>query len=221
MSTEITTLIWDLDGTLADTLPDLHSSINAALKRVNRPEVSLHNTQMAVGPGKEAFLKAVLPDRDEQTETQFLEIFRTIYWDNCLNKTALFPGIDSVLDRFSDKKLAVATNKPLHYSEKILSGLGARSFFQLIVGPDDVSRAKPYPDMLLKILKHTGSEPSSTLFIGDTIQDLKAGLSAGVPFCRAAYGYGKHFYLEEQNYRSIDKPLDLMDMIPNGKDWKA
>jgi len=215
VSSDLKTLIFDLDGTLADTLSDLHNAINEALRQIDRPEVSRQYTQKAVGPGKAAFLKAVLPEGDDNIEVQFLECFRKIYWDNCLKETSLYPGIDRVLNRFSDRKLAVATNKPRHFSEKILSGLGVLSFFQLIVGPDDVTHAKPHPEMLFKILNNTDSQPSSTLFIGDTVEDMKAGKSAGLKFCRAPYGYGSRFHLEEiQPECSIFRPVDLMDMVP-------
>ena len=180
---------------------------------MGRPEVSRKVLQKAVGPGRETFLQTVLPNGDEEAENRFITSFREIYWDNCLNETTLYPGMERVLGRFSDRMLAVATNKPRAFTEKILNGLGIYRFFTTVVGPDDVTHAKPNPEMLLKILEETGCHAASALFVGDTVEDMKAGHSAGVTFCRAAYGYGDFFHLEKTKPDCIlSKPADLLKL---------
>ena len=214
MKKRFSTLIFDLDGTLVNTLPDIHKSLNTALKRLGKAGKSLEVTKNAVGPGKEAFMQAILPESTDEEEIEFLKSFREIYWEHCLDKTHLFLGMEKVLDHFKDKILAIATNKPRVFVEKILKGTGIYDRFHLIVGPDDVSYSKPHPEMIFKVLAETGSKTPETVFIGDTLEDMRAGLGANVSFCRAQYGYGDHFHLESSKPDwTIKDPVELMQII--------
>ena len=190
MKTRYNTVIFDLDGTLVDTLKDVSDAINHALEIMGHPTISKEEARLVVGPGKDAFIAAVfksVPDPDEKT---FLKTFRDRYWDHCLDNTTLFPGLDSILDSGNGQSFAVATNKPLRFTERILTGLGIRDRFDIVLGPDDVTHAKPHPEMVVKILELSGAKPQNTLFVGDTDKDMLAGRGAGVSICGVKWGYG-------------------------------
>ena len=216
MNKSFKTIIFDLDGTLANTLPDVRNNINRALEEMGQSVLSEEQTRSAIGPGSEQFLDAVLPESDNLKKQEFLSRFRNHYWNHCLDLTRLFPGMDAVIQSLSDYHLAVATNKPRKTSEKILDGLGVRNAFDTIVGPEDVRHVKPHPEMIINIITRLDGTPSQTLFIGDTDKDMLAGRGAGVALCGAEYGYGDKDALKKQNPDyMIREPKDLLEIIQN------
>jgi len=112
--------------------------------------------------------------------------------------------------------LAVASNKPSRYTERILTGLAVRDRFTVILGPEDVTHTKPHPEMIIKALAVLNTKSENTLFVGDTQMDLDAGRGAGVPFCLARYGYGDEaFFTSTNSEYSINKPVDLLNIVGN------
>lgn len=218
MNSRFDTVIFDLDGTLADTAPDVLEGVNHALDRLGFPPISLERVKQAIGPGREAFVQAVFPDGADPDMEAFIDTFRGHYWDHCLDRTTLFPGMEAVLLALEDRTLAVASNKPRRFTEKILEGLGIRKRFDDVVGPEDVARPKPCPDMILKILDGVGDEPARVLFVGDTDKDMVAGRGAGVTLCGVRYGYGVSEDLERENPDFlVDRPLELLDVVVNSR----
>jgi phosphoglycolate phosphatase len=190
MSAYFKTIIFDLDGTLVDTAPDVLSSVNYALKKMGVPSIPMEAMKEAIGPAKEEFIRAVLPGVGESEYESFLTLFREFYWNHCLDQTVLFQGMDKVLKQLENRILAVASNKPKRFTERILEGLNIRGFFHSVIGPEDVAQAKPHPEMIFTILNMVNQIPSETLFVGDTDGDILAAQSAGVKSCLAGYGYG-------------------------------
>ena len=208
------TVIFDLDGTLADTAVDVQNGVNHALDEMGYSPLPINQVMQAIGPGKEEFVKIIFPEEDNPDMKSFLEIFRQNYWDHCLDQTKLFPGIYEVIKEINGRKLAVASNKPKKYTEKILDGLGIKSFFNRVVGPEDVKRPKPYPDMILKVLELIGSSHQNTLFVGDTDKDMRAGKDAGVKLCGVRYGYGSSEDIVRLNPDyMIDCPEELLAIL--------
>ena len=216
MARDFNTIVFDLDGTLVDTIRDVADGVNGALHRMGFPPISLEQVRKAVGPGKDEFIRMIFPDVEKPDTKAFLRIFREIYWDHCLDRTSLFEGMDGVLARLQDRKLGVASNKPKAFSERILEGLGVRSLFEEVMGPEDVVHAKPHPEMVVKLLKRVGGQPAKTLLIGDTDMDMLAGRGAGVEICGVRYGYGRAEDIERLNPNfMIDKPAHLLEIIDN------
>jgi len=214
--TTFSTLIFDLDGTVAHTLPDVRKAINHTLHIMNMSERSLEQIQKVIGPGDMAFLEAILPGENQRVRDEFLGLFRAYYWDHCLDETRAFPGIPDILDRFRDLHLAVASNKPRKTAERILEGLSLLHYFDFVLGPDDVRIPKPDPEMIVKILTGSNTDPSRALLVGDTDRDLLAARSAGIAFCAARYGYGDMQVLEKsQPDYMIDSAIELVDIIEN------
>jgi len=210
------TVIFDLDGTLADTLKDLTEGMNYALGKMGYPTVSSDQAKQAVGPGKEEFVRVLFSGEDNPDTETFVSLFRERYWECCLDQTRLYPGMDVVLDKLKDFKLSVASNKPIRFVEKILNGLGVRSQFKFTIGADEVEQAKPHPEMILRALNEIQSDPHRTLFIGDTTNDMEAGRNAGVTCCGVHYGYGNQAKVMESHPDfQITKPLELLDILCN------
>ena len=216
MSSRYQTVIFDLDGTLVDTLKDVSDAINHALEIMGHPPIPEEEARRVVGPGKDAFIAAVFKDVPDPDEKTFLKTFRDRYWDHCLENTTLFTGLDEVIQSNDGRSLAVATNKPIRFTERILSGLGIRECFDIVLGPDDVTHAKPHPEMIVKIMESTGAKPHSTIFVGDTDKDMLAGRGAGVSICGVRWGYGDRTVLESiRPDFLIDNPTELLDILNN------
>lgn len=214
MAKSYDTVIFDLDGTLADTLPDVAHSINGARERMGFGPIPESQVRRAVGPGREEFIQIIFPEVDCPDDKAFLSNFRDIYWHRCLRTTTLFPGMEDVLIQLKDHNLAVATNKPMRFSEKILRGLNVWGRLKLALGPEDVKHAKPHPEMVVKAMEMMQTKPSKTLFVGDTDKDLLAGRGAGVDVCGVLYGYGEQAVLEKNrpDYM-IKSPIELLSII--------
>ena len=214
MKKQFDTIIFDLDGTLVDTAPDVREGINGALERMGLPPLSMDQVKRAIGPGRDEFFRVIFQDVENPDVDTFIARFREIYWDHCLDRTRLFPGMHDVLNRLDGQTLVVASNKPKVFTEKILKGLGIRDRFEFVMGPEDVAHPKPHPEMVVKVLTLAGGKPSKSIIVGDTANDLKAGRGAGVGLCGARYGYGNTEDLERMHPDFlIDFPLELMDIV--------
>jgi phosphoglycolate phosphatase len=210
------TLIFDLDGTLIDSASDVIDSVYFALGEMGAPLIRREAIKKVIGPGRDAFFKAVFPDGRKKEFNRFISIFREYYWEHCLDQTTLFPGVSQVLSKIKDQKLAIASNKPKLFIEKILTGLHIRDRFHCVVGPEDVRQAKPDPEMIDKILDLCDGLSLKTLLIGDTDKDMMAGRAAGVRVCGVRYGYGDEHDLESQNPDfMVDQAEELISIIGN------
>ena len=216
MKREFHTIVFDLDGTLADTLPDVASGVNKALEQMGHSPLSIQQVKKAVGPGKDEFIRAIFPGVENPEGKTFLSLFRGIYWEHCLDETQLFPGMEEVLNRLENRKLGVASNKPRAYTEKILEGLGVRFCFDEVLGPEDVVHAKPHPEMIIKLVERVEGKPSQTLLVGDTDMDIRAGRGAGIGVCGVRYGYGRVVDMERLSPDFfIDSPEELLSILDN------
>jgi 2-phosphoglycolate phosphatase len=210
------TLIFDLDGTLIDSAPDVHFSVNCALKEMAAPLISRDEIKRAIGPGQDGFLKVIFPEVQKPDIHQFISIFRKYYWDHCLDQTALFPGIQTLLSTLSDTQFAIASNKPKAFIERITTGLNVLDRFGCVVGPEDVEHVKPDPEMVVKVLELCKCKPDRALLIGDTDRDIMAGRAAGVRVCGVKYGYGDIHEIELQKPDFlIDHAEELLDIVGN------
>lgn len=214
----IDTLIFDLDGTLADTIEDVTRAINHAMKKMDLPEKTPDEIRFAIGPGQAEFMNYLFTKDvvDKIDSEQFISLFRDYYWKNSVVNTTLFPGIMDILDTFKEKHLTVASNKPKPFVLKILEELAVKDRFELIFCPEDVTSPKPHPEMIVKTMKHIGSSPQNTLMIGDTDKDIAAGRGAGVVTCGVAYGYGDNQKLMDQNPdHFIQSAIEIKDIVLN------
>jgi phosphoglycolate phosphatase len=188
MKREVELLMFDLDGTLAATGRDLASSVNYVrallkLEPLEEPVVYGH-----VGHGSEHLLRKSIPERFHSRFDELMQRFLDHYEKHLLDTTVLYPNVRETLERFSDKKKAVVTNKRHYLSVAVLKGLGIESSFDAIVGGDSGWNKKPDPSCLIHVLSALDVEPGKALMVGDGDTDIEAGKAAGIGTCGVSYG---------------------------------
>ncbi|MCB4756903.1 MAG: HAD-IA family hydrolase [Elusimicrobia bacterium] len=187
----IQTILFDLDGTLIDSRADLAAAVNNALVVTGRAAKRPEEIVPFIGNGLSVLLRDVIGPIDDKTLDVAIKTFSDYYLIHCLDKTVLYEGVaECLLDLSIRHKLAVVTNKPKGFSEKIVKGLGIGDALSLIMGGDSTTQKKPHPDPLLEALKILGGRAERTLMVGDGSQDIGAGKAAGIRTCVARYGYG-------------------------------
>ncbi len=177
--------IFDLDGTLVDSVEDLAASVNHALGVVGLPRRDLDEIRGFVGEGARVLLERAVAPRADLVEPA-LAAWREHYEDHCLDRTRLYPGIAALLAN-AGRALAVHTNKPGALARKILDGLGLRSRFALVLGGDEAPR-KPDPAGVRLIQARVGAAPEETVFVGDSLVDLATARAAGVRHVAVTWG---------------------------------
>lgn len=190
-------LLFDLDGTLVETLTDIACSVNHALIALGLPPHSLEGVRTFVGRGVEVLAeRAVGPGNADKAES-VLDLFRAHYDKHCLDNSMLFPGAMECLDRFRDRKLGVVSNKPERYVHLILRGLGIADRFAVVFGGDSVEEKKPSPLMVRLALQKMNLAPEEGILIGDMPVDIETGRAAGVYTVAVLGGFGSRAMLEE------------------------
>lgn len=207
-------LLFDLDGTLVHTAPDVHTAINYARGQLGLPPISFEQALKAIGPGADRFVYTVLGEENAHLLEPYLAIFRPYYLNICAQNSRPFPGIVALLDRLQGYPLAVVTNKRLEQSMALLKAIELDRYFRLFVGPELVTRIKPAPDMIQYVLDQFGIAPDQALMIGDTDNDLLASKAAGVPCCAVGWGYADPQFLKSlQPDYFIETPGDLLQIL--------
>lgn len=183
----IRAVVFDLDGTLVDSFEAIHASLVAAMKALGLPPWDLETTVRHVGRGVDYLVEAAVgPTLREGA----LDVFRKDYAATCLTKTRLLPTVSQTLPKLvrSGYVLAVATNKPIDFTRRILDHLGIASYFRCVLGPEQVTRPKPAPDMLQAILACLDVQPSECVYVGDMPLDVETATRAGVSCFLVATG---------------------------------
>ncbi len=183
-------LIFDLDGTLIDSKKDIARSVNLTFRDLGLPEKPQELIYSYVGNGVRQLILDAVEGGDAKLVDEALERFEEHYLSHLLDETTLFPGIVEVLKHFEHKKIAVVTNKPTHYTDKIIAGLHLFESFDCIIGAGPILQLKPHPEMLLKTLEKLDVDAGKTVMIGDSLNDIHAAKAAGTLSCGVAYGFG-------------------------------
>lgn len=190
-------IIFDLDGTLIDSSKDIAWAVNKTLRQMGFEELSYQAIKERIGWGVKMLLEKALPNEKHNLVKEAREIFMGYYSGHLLVKTKLYPNVADVLRLFKNKKLAVATNKPLNLTQKILDGLNISDYFKKVVGGDDVQNKKPAPEAIEIILRELNALQKETVFVGDSMIDIEAGKKAEVITIGAAYGFRGRQELKE------------------------
>ena len=185
-------VLFDLDGTLADTAPDMARTVNLmrtkrGLAAVPESQVRPHVSQGARGMICSAFELDPADPRFQALREEFLEL----YADNLSVGTCLFPGMDELLEALEADGIAwgVVTNKFERFAHPVMEGLGLAARAGVVVGGDTCARPKPFADPLLHALERLGVAPADALYVGDDPRDVEAARAAGMPVLVAGYGY--------------------------------
>lgn len=186
----IDTLLFDLDGTLVDSVDDLATSINLLRSESSLPPLDHPTIKSYVGDGASLLVKRSLPA--ELHRDTHLDRFLAIYADHLAEETRPYPGIIQLLEGCRDKTMAVVTNKPVTLALNLLEQLALLGFFKVVVGGDSTQNKKPDPEPVRLALAKLGKNPAGAVMIGDHINDLLAGRAAGTLTCFCAWGFGGH-----------------------------
>lgn len=208
-------IIFDLDGTLVDSSGDIAHAVNRTLREMGFPEMTVSGIKANVGWGVRSLLEKVMPGESAERIDEARRIFLKYYSENLVSETRFYPGVEDTVRHFhaSGKRLAVATNKQLVLTERILDELGLKSYFSVLVGGDSVPNKKPHPEPLFFIMKSLGAESADTVFVGDSAIDCESGASAGVFTIGAAYGFRGKEELEKAGCGMIIESFSELETI--------
>lgn len=184
-------IIFDLDGTVLNTLEDIHSSLMETLDKFGFEKFTIDTTRQYVGDGIGKLIeRAVTPERYEKNIEQY---FRDIYNKRLVATTRPYDGITDVMAQLkaSGAVLTVLSNKATVYTDSIVHHFGLERYLSSWYGFDSFNEKKPSPVPVREILNITGFSPSDALMIGDNYTDIESGFSAGIKTCFCKYGYGK------------------------------
>jgi phosphoglycolate phosphatase len=191
MTQPLRAVLFDLDGTLLDTAPDMVGALNALRREQGLAPLPFDALRPAVSHGAARLVKCGFPDADMpralELQRRFLEIYRGALADG----TRLFPGMGAVLDAIDARRLksGIVTNKPAWLTEPLLEQLGLRARFSTVVSGDTLAERKPHPLPLLHAAGLAGVAPGECVYVGDAERDVQAAHAAGMPALVAAYGY--------------------------------
>mgnify|MGYP006306712497 CR=1 FL=1 len=211
-------VIFDLDGTLLDTLYDLGNSGNILLSRYNFPVHPIEKYKEFIGDGAKKLVERIIPS--EKRENGFIEKltleFKKIYAENCDLYTSAFPGIEALIEELRKKniKISILSNKPHELTIQVVKKHFSENSFDIIRGHIDGEPRKPDATVAVKIVEKMGFSPSETIFLGDMENDINTAING--KFHPVAVSWGMRS--KEQLTASgadiiIEKPLDLLEIF--------
>jgi phosphoglycolate phosphatase len=187
---EIQLVVFDLDGTLADTKKDLALSVNATREHLGLGPLPVEVVTSYVGHGVVLLIKRALGDNAADGEIERGKaFFLDHYAHHLLDNTVAYPGVREALQGLGNRKLAILTNKPTGSSRKITDGLGLTPYFFEICGGDTFPLKKPDPLGINTLMTRAAVTPEKTLMVGDSDTDVLTGRNAGAWTCGVTYGF--------------------------------
>lgn len=210
-------ILFDLDGTLVDTAPDLSAALDHALTRNGRPAMGLNAVRNMVGDGARAMLERGLLASGGIPSADYFEAvvdsFMAYYAAHLADTSRPFPGVQNCLGRLqqADSRLAVCTNKAERFSRSLLEQLGMAAPFGAIVGGDTLPMRKPDPGHIAGTLAALGGPVKWAAMVGDSANDVNAAKAAGIPVVAVSFGYTQ---IPVQDL-GADLVIDHFDQLPD------
>jgi len=218
----IKTVLFDLDGTLVDTAPDLADALNFTLSKNGHQKLSLKEIRPHVSNGVIALIEFGFNIKsDDKKFEQYREELLSYYTENIANKSRLFPGFESVLNTIESRGLnwGIVTNKPSYYTDPLLKQLKLYERAISVVSSDTLEFRKPHPAPMLHACKAAGSTPNECIYIGDALRDIEAGRNAKMKTLIALFGYiGENDAPETWGADGvINQASDIIDWLDNNE----
>lgn len=185
-------VLFDLDGTLLDTLPDLAYALNAVLRREGREPLAESVIRLAVSDGAPGMVRLAFgKEQDKEEFARRMALLREVYLDHLTERTQLFPGVAGLLDEIERRglKWGIVTNKRRAMTIPLLQQMGLLARVACVVCGDDTPLGKPSPEPLWLACRLAATESSRCVYIGDARRDIEAGRRAGMLTVAARYGY--------------------------------
>jgi phosphoglycolate phosphatase len=208
-------IIFDFDGTLIDSYEAIAESLNHVRTSFSLPAFTVDEIRPMVGHGLEHLIaSAIGPERVEEG----VKLFRQSYAGLCERKTHMLPQVKETLDALDGRgyQMAVASNKPSYFARDIMKALEFDHLFVEVLGPNDVERPKPDPEMLEIIIMRIGLSPEEVVYVGDMPLDVEVGRRAGVAVYAVSTGSAsRDALLEAGPDRLLHRFSDLLTFLPS------
>ena len=209
-------VIFDLDGTLVDTLEDLTAAMNAALGHFSLPGHSAQACKMMIGSGARRFAARALPANQQDLAERLLALMREHYRDNCFKYSRLYDGMGETVRQLRQKglRLAVLTNKDQVVAGRIIEHFFGTGEFESVIGAAKGRLIKPDPGTTAGIVESMGLTSEDFLFVGDSAVDIETALAAGIRSVGATWGFRGRGELEAAGaHIIIDSPGEILDLV--------
>lgn len=206
--------IYDLDGTIIDSLQSIHNSLVETLTYFNLPIPSIEKTKTLIGNGVETLVLNAVGKK--LFNNNILNHFKETYEKNLLNETTLMKDFDKILNKLSDSCHIniILSNKLCTFTDRIIKYFDLNKYFNAWYGGDSFIEKKPSPYPIIHLMNKYSVKNTDTIVIGDNYTDINAGISAKAKVCFVAYGYG-HIKDKKPHYIA-DNPLQVLGFIRNG-----
>lgn len=208
--------IFDLDGTLIDSVGDIADSLNETLAEYGLPPYDDARVAGFIGSGVKELIRRALPARMHAELDEVVARYRARYLKWPTRRTTLYLGVKPTLERLPGEK-AVATNKPGALARRILDELGVAGQFAAVLGEDDVGRTKPDPLIVDLLRGKSGATKRRTLYVGDSLVDADTADAAGVDLALVTYGYADPAKIRARAAKyHLDRFADLLQLANQG-----
>jgi phosphoglycolate phosphatase len=203
-------IIFDLDGTLVDTVQDITNALNYALMSNGIKNLNVKETMKLVGEGVTRLVEKVLPEGKEYLKDDVMKKFLKYYSEHLIENSKEFLHVRETLENLNHFKKAVISNKRETLSKRLLKERDLKKYFNLIVGSDTAGERKPSPIPVLYVISKLSVRPKESIVVGDSYYDIEAGKVAGTKTVAVTYGYQPKELLKGADY-VID---DLKELVP-------
>lgn len=203
-------IIFDLDGTILDTLEDLADSMNYALTKHGYPTRTIEEVRSFVGNGLLMLTRrAIAPETDENRIQRVLAEQKAYYKEHCADKTEPYEGVVDLLEELktAGRKLAVVSNKA-DYAVQILCEQYFTGIFHMVVGEKENVRKKPAPDAVNAVLENLQIDRRKAVYVGDSEVDIKTAANANIPAVLVDWGFRDALFLQEQGAKTLVHTID-------------
>lgn len=209
-------IIFDLDGTLLDTLEDLKNAVNAALEHYKMPRRSLDEVRSFVGNGLRNLMIRAVPDGEENPKfEEALSFLKDYYAVHCKDNTGPYPGIMEMLDELKERgiTMAIVSNK-IDSAVKELDKEYFNGYMSAAIGEMEGVARKPAPDTVLKALEECDLKPEDAIYVGDSDVDIATAKNTGIPCISVSWGFRDTAFLKEHGATQIiDNPAELLELV--------
>jgi N-acetyl-D-muramate 6-phosphate phosphatase len=217
MAVTLRAVLFDLDGTVLDTAPDMVGALNRLREEHSLAPLPFDAVRSAVSHGAARVVKTGFPDADDASSLALQRRFLEIYRGALSHETRLFAGMDEVLEELAGwgLKSGIVTNKAAWLTEPLLAELGLSTRFACVVSGDSLAERKPHPLPLQHAAALAGVRPDECIYVGDAQRDVQAAHAAAMPALVANYGYLR----ADEDSRDwggdgyLNRPLDLLDWL--------
>ncbi len=217
LSTAVKAVLFDLDGTFADTAPDMARAINAVRGQHGMPALPLVQLRPYVSNGARGMVAAAFGVKPGETKfTELREAFLMEYERAICTHSTLFDGMLELVTLLEQRNIewGIVTNKVARHSAPLVRAFGVETRAACVVSGDTCARAKPYPDPLLHAAKLIQIDPANCLYVGDDLRDIQAAHAAGMRSVAALYGYlGDTDPATWNAHHAISQPSDIVTLI--------